>query len=118
MPTTAISASTQPDGVLPSTANRMYIAAAPTRRPASVADGARRTGETAGGNRARRFRRCGRCHDGRTVVAMSETNTLPDATLDVAVVGGGQAGLALAWHLRRRWPRFAVLDANAETGDV
>jgi putative flavoprotein involved in K+ transport len=49
---------------------------------------------------------------------MSETNTLPDATLDVAVVGGGQAGLALAWHLRRRGLRFAVLDANAETGDV
>jgi putative flavoprotein involved in K+ transport len=61
---------------------------------------------------------------------MSETNTSPDpaldatldatldAVLDVAVVGGGQAGLALAWHLRRRGLRFAVLDANAQIGDV
>jgi putative flavoprotein involved in K+ transport len=38
--------------------------------------------------------------------------------LDVAVVGGGQAGLAVAWHLRRLGLRFLVLDAGPEIGHV
>jgi putative flavoprotein involved in K+ transport len=38
--------------------------------------------------------------------------------LDVAVVGGGQAGLAIAWHLRRLGLRFLVLDAGPEIGHV
>src|SRR6185312_14815746 len=38
--------------------------------------------------------------------------------LDVAVVGGGQAGLAMAWHLRRRGLRFAVLDAASQLGQA
>ncbi len=46
----------------------------------------------------------------------------PDATsdrpLDVAVVGGGQAGLAMGWHLRRLGLRFLVLDAGPELGHV
>jgi len=38
--------------------------------------------------------------------------------LDVAVVGAGQAGLAMAWHLRRRGLRFAVLDAASQLGQA
>ena len=38
--------------------------------------------------------------------------------LDVAVVGGSQAGLAMAWHLARQGRRFVVLEAGPEVGHV
>jgi putative flavoprotein involved in K+ transport len=38
--------------------------------------------------------------------------------LDVVVVGGSQAGLAMAWHLARQGRRFVVLEAAPELGDV
>ena len=38
--------------------------------------------------------------------------------LDVVVVGGGQAGLAMGYHLRRRGPEFVVLEATAALGSV
>jgi putative flavoprotein involved in K+ transport len=41
-----------------------------------------------------------------------------EGLLDVVVVGGGQAGLAMAWHLRRQGMRFLVLEAGAEVGHV
>jgi putative flavoprotein involved in K+ transport len=36
--------------------------------------------------------------------------------LDVVVVGGSQAGLAMAWHLARQGLRFVVLEAAPELG--
>jgi putative flavoprotein involved in K+ transport len=41
-----------------------------------------------------------------------------DRQLDVVVVGGSQAGLAIAWHLARRGLRFVVLEAGPEVGQV
>ncbi len=39
-------------------------------------------------------------------------------TLDVLVVGAGQAGLALGRHLQRQGVRFLLVDAGARIGDV
>src|SRR6266511_1405600 len=41
-----------------------------------------------------------------------------DQRLDVVVVGGSQAGLAMAWHLARQGLRFVVLEAGPEVGQV
>jgi putative flavoprotein involved in K+ transport len=42
-------------------------------------------------------------------------NTTNDE-LDVVVIGGSQAGLAMAWHLARARLRFVVLEAGSELG--
>jgi putative flavoprotein involved in K+ transport len=39
-----------------------------------------------------------------------------DELLDVIVIGGSQAGLAMAWHLARQHLRFVVLEAGPEPG--
>lgn len=44
------------------------------------------------------------------------TNRARDGLLDVVVIGGSQAGLAMAWHLARQGLRFAVLEAGPEIG--
>lgn len=38
-------------------------------------------------------------------------------TVDTVVVGGGQAGLAVGYHLSRRRVPFVILDASARVGD-
>ncbi len=45
-------------------------------------------------------------------------NGTDNELLDVAVIGGGQAGLAMAWHLTRQNLRFVVLEAGPEVGHV
>jgi putative flavoprotein involved in K+ transport len=42
--------------------------------------------------------------------------TTTNSSLDVIVIGAGQAGLALAWHLDRQRRRFVVIDAAQELG--
>src|SRR5262245_25446852 len=37
---------------------------------------------------------------------------------DVIVIGGGQAGLSVGYHLKRRGVRFLILDAHARVGDA
>jgi putative flavoprotein involved in K+ transport len=44
------------------------------------------------------------------------TKGIRDGLLDVVVIGGSQAGLAMAWHLARQGLRFVVLDAGPEIG--
>jgi putative flavoprotein involved in K+ transport len=46
----------------------------------------------------------------------ARTGPAGDQRLDVVVVGGSQAGLAMAWHLARLGLRFVVLEAGAELG--
>ena len=49
----------------------------------------------------------------------SGTNdSVPTGTLDVLVVGGGQAGLVMGYHLKQRGLRFKILDAGPEIGDT
>jgi predicted NAD/FAD-binding protein len=40
----------------------------------------------------------------------------PDTRLDTVIVGGGQAGLALGYHLRRAGRRFVIVEAADHLG--
>ena len=46
------------------------------------------------------------------------TSEIGAPSLDVVVIGGSQAGLAVGYHLARRGLRFVILDAGSETGHV
>jgi putative flavoprotein involved in K+ transport len=48
----------------------------------------------------------------------AQQNPAGDQVLDVVVVGGSQAGLAMAWHLARQGLGFVVLEAGPEVGHV
>jgi putative flavoprotein involved in K+ transport len=43
---------------------------------------------------------------------------LSGETLDVIVIGGGQAGLSVGYHLKQRGVRFVILDASERIGDA
>src|SRR5690349_7743703 len=38
-------------------------------------------------------------------------------TIDTVVIGGGQAGLSMGYHLARKGVRFTILEANQRIGD-
>ena len=42
----------------------------------------------------------------------------PDPAFDVIVIGGGQAGLSVGYHLARTGARFLILEAHARIGDA
>ena len=41
-----------------------------------------------------------------------------DSLLDVLVIGGGQAGLAMGYHLAQSGRSFQIVDAGAEIGGM
>ena len=43
--------------------------------------------------------------------------TVPARTLDVLVIGGGQAGLAMGYHLKKTRSSFQVVERHARVGD-
>lgn len=47
---------------------------------------------------------------------ISAGDSAPVDVLDVLVVGAGQAGLSMAWHLARRGVRYLLIDAAPEIG--
>jgi putative flavoprotein involved in K+ transport len=49
---------------------------------------------------------------------MNGKNLESDGLLDTVIVGGGQAGLALGYYLRRSNRRFVILDAHERVGDA
>lgn len=52
-----------------------------------------------------------------TIQAQSPISDLPES-VETVVVGGGQAGLAVGYHLAQRDLPFVILDAGARTGDA
>lgn len=42
----------------------------------------------------------------------------PGGAVDVVVIGAGQAGLSVGYHLKKRGVRFVILDGAARIGDV
>src|SRR5436190_332373 len=42
----------------------------------------------------------------------------PAERFDVIVIGGGQAGLSVGYHLKRKGLRFVILDAHERVGDA
>jgi ribulose 1,5-bisphosphate synthetase/thiazole synthase len=51
--------------------------------------------------------------NGQAMHEEMDQNASPTRLLDAVVVGGGQAGLAIAWHIQRQGLRFVVLEAGS-----
>ena len=49
---------------------------------------------------------------------MTNDNSVATEGVDVLVIGGGQAGLAMGHHLAERGRSFVIADANPEVGHV
>jgi putative flavoprotein involved in K+ transport len=49
---------------------------------------------------------------------LSDLNRAPAERFDVIVIGGGQAGLSVGYHLKRKGLRFVILDASSRIGDA
>ncbi|HXI59872.1 MAG TPA: FAD-dependent oxidoreductase [Polyangia bacterium] len=49
---------------------------------------------------------------------MSKTTKQEGTRFDVIVIGGGQAGLSVGYHLARRGLRFVILDGQVRIGDA
>jgi putative flavoprotein involved in K+ transport len=58
--------------------------------------------------------------EGAALEALSEKNPARKERerIDVVVIGGGQAGLSVGYHLMRRGVRFVILDGSARIGDT
>src|ERR1043165_9350020 len=55
----------------------------------------------------------------RSVIKVSEVNKMNNAQrIQTIVIGGGQAGLAVGYHLAKRHLPFLILDANQRVGDA
>ncbi|MDQ1631050.1 MAG: putative flavoprotein involved in transport [Frankiaceae bacterium] len=51
-------------------------------------------------------------------VAPASSGTTDGPAYDVVVIGGGQAGLSMAWYLQRHGLRFQILEAGPEVGHM
>jgi putative flavoprotein involved in K+ transport len=49
---------------------------------------------------------------------MAKADSVPTERVEVLVIGGGQAGLAMGYHLAERGLSFVIADANPEVGDM
>jgi putative flavoprotein involved in K+ transport len=55
---------------------------------------------------------------GTAFMELRERTGAPAERFDVIVIGGGQAGLSVGYHLKKRGVRFVIVDASARIGDA
>lgn len=55
---------------------------------------------------------------GTAFMELREQRGAAPERFDVIVIGGGQAGLSVGYHLKKRGVRFAILDGSARIGDA
>lgn len=53
-----------------------------------------------------------------TTTGVSQMSAVRGEHFETVVIGGGQAGLSVGYHLTRREQPFVILDAAARTGDI